>query len=186
MNHAFRRSLPILVSLCFLHLAHAHEKQWPEKRLRQVWPTAQSFTSRQMTLTADQTSKLSAGGVKLGSEDRSPIFYFAKSEAANSSQSKSLGVIFFVDEYGSNGKMEISLAIGADGHLKKVDIWDHSENSAVAQTDFLKQFIDKTSNDTFVPNKDYMPIPDAIQASQAVAFGVEKGLKITNIVFEKK
>ena len=95
-------------------------------------------------------------------------------------------MIFFDDEYGANGKMEITVAIDPNGKTKKVDIWDHAENSAVAKDEFLKQFLGKTSKDSFVPDKDYKPIPDALKASQAVASAVRKALNITSLVFEKK
>lgn len=181
-----RKLLLLLLPLTFSVFAQAHEKQWPEKRLRQAWSDAQKFTSRQMTLDASQISQLAGIGIKVGSEDRIPTFYFAQGETPNSGQAKTLGVIFFVDEYGANGKMEITVAIDPNGKTKKVDIWDHAENSAVAKDEFLKQFLGKTSKDSFVPDKDYKPIPDALKASQAVASAVRKALNITSLVFEKK
>lgn len=169
--------LPLLISV----FAQAHEKQWPEKRLRQAWPNAQTFSSKQVTLDAGKISQLEGAGVKIRSEDRSPIFYFAKDQAA-----KPLGVIVFIDEFGANGKMEVSVAINGDGRIQKIDLWDQSENPAVAKDDFLKQFVGKTAKDSFAPNKDFKPAPDAIKASQAVASAANKALKITNLVFERK
>lgn len=178
--------LAIVLVLTFSFSVFGHEKKWPEKRLRQVWPTAQSFTSKQISLTPSQISQLNTEGVKIGSEDRIPTFYFAQVKESSSDKAKSIGIILFVDESGANGTMEISVAMGADGKIKKIDIWEHSENPSIGKDDFLKQFLDKTSKDSFITSRDFRPVFDAIKASEAVAKAAEKALKITNIVFEKK
>lgn len=178
--------LGITLILSFVFSAIGHEKKWPEKRLRQVWPTAQSFTSKQISLTSSQISQLETEGVKIGSEDRSPTFYFAQEKTSSTDKAKSIGIILFIDETGANGVMEISVGMGADGKIKKIDIWEHTENSLIAKDAFLKQFLGKTSRDSFIANKDYQSVPDAIKASEAVAKAVEKALKITNIIYEKK
>ena len=172
--------------LTFISNVQAHEKTWPEKRLKQAWSTAQNFTSKQITLSSSQISILTSEGVKIGPEDRSPTFYFAQEKDPTADKSKTLGVIFFVDAYGANGLIEISVAMSANGQVNKVDIWNHSENSLIAKEDFLKQFIGKTAKDSFTSTKDYTPVSGADKASTAIAKAVEKALKITNIVFEKK
>jgi len=172
--------------LTFTYSASGHEKKWPGKRLEQSWPSVQNFTSKQISLTPTQISQLNSVGIKIGSEDRSPTFYFAQAKDTSSDRPKTIGIILFIDEYGANGKMEISVAMGADAKIKKVDIWEHTENPSVAKDDFLKQFIGKTSKDSFIESKNYQPIADAMKASEAVARATEKALKITNIVFEKK
>lgn len=179
----------LLVASLILTLAFSvegHEKKWPEKRLRQTWTEAQSFTSKQISLSPAQIAKLNSEGIKIGSEDRSPTFFFAQEKLPTSDKAKTIGVILFVDGYGDNGEMEISVAMTPDGTIKKIDIWEHSENAAVAKQDFLKQFIGKSSKDSFIANKDYQPVPNALKASDAVAKAAFKALKITNIIFEKK
>lgn len=166
--------------------AQGHEKKWPERRLRQAWPLAQSFTSKQVSLTPPQISELKTEGIQIGSQDRSPIFYFAQAKDSSSDKPQTLGVILFVDESGANGPMEISVGMGTDGQVKKIDIWEHSENSLVTKEDFLKQFIGKSSSEPFVINKDYKPISEALKASEAVANATKKALKISAIVFKKK
>ncbi len=184
MNLVFRSSKILILSCLTLSLsALAHEKVWPEKRLRQVWPEAKTFTSRQVTLNADQMSSVTSGGVKIASEDRSPTFYFAQDGSATA---KNLGVILFVDAYGANGKMEVSVAMDTDGRVRKTDIWSHSENAAVAQDQFLDQFVGKSIKNTFKAGADYKPVSDAVKASEAIASGVQKALLITNAVFKKK
>lgn len=170
--------------LFLVSTAGAHEKTWPEKRLKQVWPEAQSFTSKQVSLTSSQVSDLKNKDVQIAAQDRSPTFYFA--EVTQEKKAKKIGIIFFVDEIGDNGVIEMSIAMGIDGRVKKIDVWEHSENSLIAKEEFLKQFVGKTSADSFVVNKDYQPVKGAEKASESVARAVKKALKITNTIFEKK
>lgn len=168
-------------------ISGAHEKTWPEKRLRRAWPEAQNFTSKQVSLTGAQVASLKNEGIQVGAEDRSPIFYFVQEKPVPPSEKpKTIGVILFIDEFGANGRMEISVAMGVDGQVKKIDIWEHKENLLIAQEIFLKQFIGKSAKDVFVKNKDYTVIAEAEKASEAVAKSAKKALRISNIVFEKK
>ena len=175
------------VSLILLFLSvtsSGHEKKWPEKRLRQAWPEAQSFTSKQVSLTSSQIAELKTDDIQIGAQDKSPTFYFA--EVTQEKKTKKIGIILFVDATGENGVMEISVAIGLDGGVKKIDVWDHSEKASIANNDFLAQFVGKTSKNPLTVNKDYRPVTGAEKASVAVARAVNKALKIANIVFEKK
>lgn len=185
--HFNKINLFSLMFIFVINIAEAHEKVWPEKRLKQIWPEAQNYTSKQITLTPGQILKLKNEGIKIGGEDRSPTFYFAqKKESPSDEKAKTLGVILFIDEYGENGLIEISIAMGTDGRIKKIDIWEHSENSLIAKEDFLKQFNGKNVKDSIIVNKDYRPIPGADKASEAIARAVNKALKISNTIFEKK
>ena len=180
-------SFTSLIMAFVVSAAFAHEKKWPEKRLRQVWPEAQGFTSKQVTLTSGQITELKNEDVKISGEDRSPTFYFAQERTSQSDQKmKTSGVILFLDEVGANGKMEISVAMGTDGKIKKIDLWEHSENALAAKDDYLKQFIGKSAKDSFEKNKDYRPVAEAEKASEAIAVAAKKALKISNILFEKK
>ena len=175
----------ISLALLFLvSIAGGHEKTWPEKRLKQAWPEAENFTSKQVSLTSSQVSELKNKDVQIGAQERSPTFYFA--QVTQEKKTKKVGIIFFVDEIGENGVMEISVAMGIDGRVKKIDVWEHSENSLIAKEEFLKQFVGKTSADSFAVKKDYKPVQDAEKASDSVARAVKKALKITSTIFEKK
>ena len=187
------KKLFLFIAISFLAFAihtEGHETKWPEKRLRQAWPSAQSFTSKQISLSSAQISELNAelkiDGIKIGTTDKSPTFYFAQEKTDLTGKPKNLGIILFIDEYGENGLMEISVALGSDGLVKKIDLWEQTENAAVTKDEFLKQFLGKSSKDSFVQNKDYKPAPGALKASEAVAHAVEKALKITSTIYEKK
>lgn len=176
----------VIFILTFVFSVQGHEQKWPEKRLRQTWPSAQSFTSKQMSLTQSQISQLESEGIKIGSKDRSPTYYFVQEKSTPTGTPKTVGTILFIDETGANGVMEISVAMGDDGKTKKINIWEHSENSLITKDIFLNQFLGKTSKDTYVANKDYRPIENADKASEGVARAVNKALKMTNLIFEKK
>ncbi len=182
--HMFKVSLISLVLFFMAGTVIGHEKKWPEKRLRQVWPEAQSFTSKQVSLTSGQIAELKGNDVQIGAQDRSPTFYFA--EVTQEKKPKKIGIILFVDATGNNGVMEISIAMGLDGGVKKIDIWDHSENASIAKENFLKQFVGMNSKSSFAVNKDYQPVVGAEKASESAARAVRKALKIANTVFEKK
>ena len=162
--------------------ASAHERVWPGKRLASLWPEAARFTSKQVNLNTAQIAHLEEEGFTMGAEDKSPVFYFANG-AGTGKSSRILGIILFVDEYGDNGRMEISVGLTSAGTVEKLDIWEHSEDKRVATADFLKQFIGKTHAAAFVAGQDYKPVEGARKASSAVALAVKKALSITDVVF---
>lgn len=173
--------LIIAAILMTVFSAYGHEKKWPERRLRQVWPAAQSFTSKQISLSAAQISELEKDGVKVDSKGRSPTFYFAQSKERGAD--KTLGIILFMDATGENGPIEVSVAMGSDGKVMKVALWEQSENPALNKDDFLSQFVGKMASTS---SADYKPAPDAAKASTAVATAVRDALKISSAVFKKK
>ena len=184
----FKKLLLVITTLllAFTIQVEGHEKKWPEKRLRQVWPTASSFTSKQISLSPAQIAELKSAGLKIGTTDQSPTFYFPQEKTEPSGKPKTSGIILFIDDYGDNGLMEISVAMESMGSLKTIDLWETTENSEVKKDDFLKQFQGKTSKDLFVLNKDFKPVPSAIKASEAVAHSAEKALKIVSLVYGTK
>lgn len=183
------RSAKMYLSLGMMLLlapgAIAHERVWPGKRLASVWPEAARFTLKQVNLSASQFAHLEGDGITVGTEDKTPVFYFAD-RAGKGKGPRTLGVVLFVDEYGDNGKMEISVGLTAQGAVEKLDIWEHSEAKSIASADFLNQFIGKTHADSLEAGKDYKPAAGAPKASAAVARAVKKALSITDAVFGQK
>lgn len=174
------------MALLLAQSAVAHERTWPAKRLKRTWREASKFTPKQVTLSASQIKHLEEDGVKVGVEDRSPTFYFAKKKGEKKGKLETLGVILFIDEYGKNGLMEVSVGMSSDGTVKKLDIWEHSENKRVADKEFLDQFVGKSHSDSFKPGKGYKPIKGAEEASAGVARAVLKALAITDAIFGKE
>ena len=165
--------------------AIAHDRAWPGKRLASLWPEAAKFTSKQVNLSAARIAQLEADGITLGAEDKSPVFYFANA-AGKGKSARTLGIILFIDAYGANGNMEISVGMTADGTVKKLNIWEHSEDKGVAAEEFLNQFIGKKRSDSFKAGTDYKPAETARKASDAVALSVKKALGITDAVYGRK
>jgi hypothetical protein len=183
MKMKLYRSLVVMFVLFASVVTFAHEKIWPEKRLRRAWPDAQSFTSKQINLSPSQSSKLIAEGVKIGAVDRNLTFYFPQSKPSSSEPVRTLGAIVFIDEYGENGKMDISVAMGSDGRVKNVDLWEQSENPAVSKDTFLKQFVGKSGTDSFSEPPGLVAVAAAPKASGAVAAAVKKALRLTELAF---
>ncbi len=173
------------VLLLLSSAAFAHEKKWPERRLRQVWPEAKSFISKQISLTSAQISQLKADGITTDSNERSPTFYLAQTKDSASQKPVTLGAILFIDETGDNGGMEVSVAMSNEGKIKNINLWETSENPLVSKDDFLNQFVGKTAKDAIVAGKDYKVVPQAPKASEAVARAAQKALKISSKIFEK-
>ena len=179
-------SASVIMLLVLCTSVFAHEKKWPERRLREVWPEAKSFISKQISLTALQISELSSEGVKTTSNERSPTFYLAQEMDSAGSKLITRGAILFIDETGDNGGMEISVAMGNDGKIKKIKLWDASESALVSSDDFLNQFVGKSAKDSIVTGKEYKAVSAAPKASQAVASAAQKALRISNKIFEKR
>ena len=178
-------SASIFALLLISSLVFAHEKKWPERRLRQVWPEAKSFISRQVSLTAAQISELKTDGIAIDSTERSPTFYLAQAQDSVGQKPTTLGAILFIDETGDNGGMEISVAMNSDGKIRKINLWESSESPLLSKEDFLSQFVGKAAKDPIVAGKDYKAVPESPKASEAVARAARKALKIANRLFEK-
>jgi hypothetical protein len=136
------RFLLALVAIALAIPALAHEQSWPGRRLAKAWPEARLFVRVSRPLSPDQVARI---GRVLGSpiltEDRTPVFYYAY-EAPD--KKKLLGMVLFLDAYGQNGKMEISLGVDPNGRIAKVNVWQHSEDRDLNSDALLHPLIGKT------------------------------------------
>lgn len=183
---ASKTVLFLATALFFAQGLDAHERIWPGQRLKNLWPEADKFTSKQVTLSAPQVEHLVKDGIKVDVEDKTPTFYYAQVKDKASGKLKTTGIILFVDEYGANGRMEISVGITPANEVAKIDIWQHSENKKVAQAGFLGQLVGRKHGDSFEVGKGYQPVPGAEEASAAVARAARKALAIADAVFGKE
>lgn len=186
MNYKNTLFFRILTVLLFCSAVLGHEKTWPERRLRQTWSEAKSFKSKQISLTSSQIAELKKDGLQISSTERNQTFYLAQSKDTAGKNQKTLGIILFVDESGDNGPMEISVAMGSDGRIKTIDIWEHAESKLVTESSFLNQFVGKSVNELPLPSTEYKPVATASKASTAVARAALKALKILSLIFQKK
>lgn len=165
-----------------------HEVSWPGKRLSKLLPEASNFKQKQTTLTSAQITELeNIHKVKIGPEDRSPIFYFSYGAVDQSTGRPSiLGIIVFVDVIGEYGPIELSVVLNSRGEVIKADVWEQSDTRRIQNKDFLGQFSGKTSADAFTIGEDIQAAKGAQMSSQAVATGVKKGILLMHTVFKKK
>ncbi|MBM3323029.1 hypothetical protein FJY69_06090 [candidate division WOR-3 bacterium] len=130
-------------------------------------------------------SELTGDSIRLSLVDKTPTFYFARAREQDSGELTTAGVIVFLDEYGANGLMEISVGVTPAGEVAKVDLWQHSEDERVAQAAFLDQFTGEHRSDSLEEPVVVEPVKGAEAASQAVARAVRKALAIISAVYGK-
>jgi hypothetical protein len=163
--------------------AQAHDKSWPAKRLARTWDGADKFTSRQFALTGAQIAKIGKLGLEIGVEEKNPTLYFAQFKKDGSGEPATAGAIIFIDEYGANGLMEVSVGVNTEGAVTQLSLWEHSENKAIAADEFLEQFHGKTFSDSFEAGEGYAPAEGADKASAGVARAVHKALATIAVLY---
>ncbi|MFZ5862500.1 MAG: hypothetical protein ACOYXR_06670 [Nitrospirota bacterium] len=171
-----------MMGLALASAAQAHQKGWPGKRLSQTFPDAAKFTSRQVTLSADQLGRIEqAIGERVEPENRTPTFYPAFNTAG-----EKIGFVLFTDQAGENGPIEIGVAVGSEGAVRRVAVLSSREDKRIVKDDFLDQFRGKTVKDPLTVGTDVTPVAGAETASRALAIGVRKALLIAREAFGER
>lgn len=169
----------VLTALLFGLPVSAHQKGWPGKRLSEVFPEADRFTSRQVSLSIDQISRIEqAIGERVEPENRVPTFYPALNKAG-----EKIGFVLFADQVGENGVIEMGVAVDSQGKVRHVVIYTSREDKRISQAAFLNQFQGKGVKDPLKLGADISPVTGAEKASLAVVTGVRKALLIKQEVF---
>lgn len=166
----------------------AHEVSWPGKRLNKLLPKADNFKQKQKPLTSRQISELEkTHKIRIGVEDRSPIFYFAYGEKdPDTRRPPLLGIVVFIDVIGEYGPIELSVLMDTKGSVLKASVWSQKDTRKIQNEEFLNQFVGKTLKDAFKVGEDIEPVVKAEKSSQAVASGVKKALLLTRTVFKRR
>lgn len=175
--------LVILVSLIVTPLlSDAHETEWPGEKLSTIFPKAKKFIQRSVVLTQDKTTTIEKEfGAKLRKEDQKPVFYIPIND-----QNKPIGLVLFVDVMGPHGTIDGAVGLNMKGKVVKVAIYDHKESDAIASEKFLKQFIGKGIDDTFIIGDDVEAVKGQEDASKAVALIPKKTLIMSYALFLKR
>lgn len=169
----------VLTGKMFISAAFAHQKGWPGKRLGQTYPESAKFTSRQVTLSSDQMSRIEqALGERVEPENRTPTFYPAFDTAG-----EKIGFVLFSDQTGENGPIEIGVAVDREGKVRHVVILSSREDKKIGRPSFLDQFNGKNIKDPLKIGADITPVAGSEKVSQAVANGVRKVLLIKQEAF---
>jgi hypothetical protein len=154
--------------------AEAHERSWPGKRLAETWPEANKFTQKQVSLGTAQVQWIEKTlEQSIRSEDRAPAFF-----PATAKDDKKIGVVLFLDATGSNGKIELGLAIAPEGKVVHLVLFENGEGSGINSAEFLSQFTGKKSADKFKVGDDVVASKSSEAAAQSVATAVRRGLLI--------
>lgn len=166
-------------------MAMAHQKSWPGKRLAQIFPEASGFISRQATLSPEQIAAIEKEvGLRLQPEEKAPAFYFAQKQAGD--KTERIGIVLFMDVLGAKGEMEVGVGIDKKGNVARVVIFEHREDSKIAEPSFLSQFNGKTPHDSFMVGEDVKSLEGMDGTVQSLSTGVWKALLITQAVYGKK
>jgi len=152
--------------------AYAHERGWPGKRLAQTLPEAETFALKETALTGAQVAWLEKNlGESVRTEDRRPRFYVGAAKGGAPA-----GSVVFLDATGTNGKVEMGLAIAPSGEILRVILFEHSEPGALASKAFLRQFTGKKAADHFRVGHDVEAPPKHKKGAQILATTVRRGL----------
>jgi len=180
----------ILLALVFwvssaLLFGDVHETEFPEQKLRAIFPEAKKFVQRLPILTLDQIEsiemELGMQQPPLRPEDVEPIFYIPISEAK-----QPMGLVWFVNAESPNGVIEGGVGLNMRGKVIKVVIYEHNESDAIAGEAFLKQFIGMGIDDAFKVGVDVETINGHEDAANAVALMPKKTLVTSYALFGKE
>ena len=92
---------------------------------------------------------------------------------------------FFIVDYviGKHEAIDYSVAIGADGRMRRVEILEYRESygGEIANRDWLAQFIGKSGADGLKPGSDIRIISGATLSSRHVTEGIKRVLAIHDL-----
>jgi len=163
-------------------LGIGHETEWPGEKLAGIFPKAKKFVQRSVVLTKDKIASIEKElGTKLRKEDLKPIFYIPIGE-----NKKPMGLVLFVDVQGPHGIIDGAVGLDMKGKVVKVAVYDHKESESITSEKFLKQFVDKGIDDTFILGKDVEAVKGQEDASKAIALMPKKTLVMSYALFLKR
>jgi hypothetical protein len=158
--------LPFLTGILFFELSFGHDKLNAEKKLREFFPEAEHFTSKEKALTPEEIQGIEGKlGEKLVEVDKTPLFYIAKKEE------KPMGLAYFTEGETPMGPVHSGVALDLKGKILQV-----SFDSEVADETFLNQFVGKGVDDKFQVGEDLQALRGNVETSQSIANLPKKSL----------
>lgn len=175
----------LLGLVCFILstplLADVHEKEGSEQKLMAIFPEAKKFVQRKVVLTTDKIASIEEKlGAKLRTEDQQPIFYIPIREK------KPMGLVLFVGVEGPSGIIKGAVGLNMTGKVVKVEIYEHKESNAIAEEEFLQQFIGMGIDDALKVAEDIEAPEEYEDASNTVALIPKKTLVMSYALFLKQ
>ena len=178
--------ISILLALIFLVisvplLGNADETELPNQKLMAIFPKARTFVLRSPILTPNQIAAIEKElGAKLLAEDQKPVFYIPISD-----RKKPMGLVLFTNAEGSAGVIKGVVGLDMRGKVVKVEVYEHKESNAIADEEFLKQFVSMGIDAAFRVGVDVEAAEGYEDDSNAVALMPKKTLVMSYALFLK-
>ncbi len=161
-------------------LAEADKIPLPTKELKKLFTEAEAFSAIEGSLSQEQIDMIKSNiNHELGDADKVPTFYFAIAD------SKKYAVAQFVSIGEDKERISMAIALNPKAQIMAVRVLK-SKDKAFQSEEFLRQFIGKTSKDTFQIGADFTPLSGKEQTCQKLATEVKKALWTMIAVFSKK
>jgi hypothetical protein len=152
----------------------------PAKELKKLFSEAEAFSAIEGSLSQEQigfiTEKI---GGTLSDEDKVPTFYFAIAD------SKKYAVAQFASIGEDKNRISMAIALNPKAQIMAVRVLK-SKDKAFQSEEFLRQFMNKASDDAFQMGADLTPLPGRENVCQTLATEVKKALWTMIAVFSKK
>lgn len=178
------KMIPAMVAaiLSFLPLL-AHEKGFPEKTLRQIFPEAQSFAVRNRNLTQDELLKLRQMGAGQEEAANAKLQFYVAVGKTDSGTPRSLGAVFILHGYTASGLIDMAVGLNSDQSIKGIVVTENAADPAVGQEKFLSQFVGKKPGDPLQLGQDLQFDGDQ-EAATAVIQAARRGMYLLGTVLK--
>jgi hypothetical protein len=174
--------LPISVFVLSVFYASAHV-DLTEEILRKIFPEAQAFAARQITLNSNQVEQLErATGSKINEHEREVVFYAAvgKNEAGGH---QSMGAVFVVHGTGPQGIIDVAVGYDLDLKVKGIVILENKNDPKIEESEFLTQLTEKGPKHSLVLGEDVHFDGDN-QAAEGLIRAVKTGMHLLRLVLK--
>jgi hypothetical protein len=171
----FLRPLLLLLALASVAWSHTGDGQGPSKAtLQRLFPRAQSFVTRPLTLTPEVQKRIAARlGQPLEEHDLKSSAYVPTYEG------RSLGVVWVTDAHLKEGLADVLVGVDLSGKIVGVAL-EHSPVPLLAQSSYLKQFAGLAPSANFAQIK---PVRSNPAGSKLVSAAVRKGAIVIEEAF---
>lgn len=161
-------------------LAGADTVPVPTAQLKKLFPSADSFSAVEGTLSAAQVASAEANaGGSLTAEDRLPTFYFAIIGG------KKTGVAQYVSATTAAGPVSLAVVMETSGTVTAVRVLKNPGEAAIEDSKWLAQFNGKRLADAPKLATTVSPAAGAEDASKAVSLAVAKAIAVISAVFAR-
>jgi Na+-translocating ferredoxin:NAD+ oxidoreductase RnfG subunit len=176
MSDRLGRLLPAVAAVVISVPAHATQYLSVEKAQRLSFPEATRFVEAHIVYRPADVAAI---------EQRSGQKVRTRGEQVWRAEADGRLLGFFIVDYviGKHEAIDYSVAIGADGRMRRVEILEYRESygGEIANRDWLAQFIGKSGADGLKPGSDIRIISGATLSSRHVTEGIKRVLAIHDL-----